>query len=154
MKLPQRLHRQSPFRFLPFILIAVFATFPVFAGTRTQQLTCTPCSLPFGAVPIGQTQTQVVVLANTGQTGVTVSAISLRGTDFGLPNLTLPLTVAAGQSVALQLSFSPTASGLTQGGATITSDASNSDLELRIRGTGAKGDGVVASPAFRLARCW
>jgi hypothetical protein len=89
----------------------------------------------------------VVVLANTGQTSVKVSAISLRGTDFGLPNLTLPFTVGAGQSVALQVSFSPTASGLTQGGATITSDASNSDLELRIRGTGSKGYGVAASPS-------
>ena len=147
MKLPQRLHRQFLFRILFLALIAVFSTLPVFGGNTTQQLTCAPCSLPFGAVAVGQTQTQVVVLANTGQTSVTVSAINLRGADFGLPNLTLPLTVGAGQSVALQVSFSPTASGLTQGGATITSDASNSDLELRIRGTGAKGDGVVANPS-------
>src|SRR4029077_3416178 len=148
MKLPHFIRRHfSILAFVTFTITCLSVTLPLFAGTGTRQLTCTPSSLPFGSVPTGQTQTQVLVLANSGQTNVIVSAINLSGSEFSLPNLTLPLPVAAGQSVAIEVSFSPTAVGLIQGGGTITSNASNANLALRLRGTGAKGNGVVASPS-------
>ncbi len=128
------------------ITVALF-TVPLCAGASTQQLTCAPCTLRFGAVPIGQTETEVAVLANSGQTSVTVSAANLSGTGFSLSNLTLPLVLAAGQSVSLNVTFSPTVTGWTGGKGTITSNASNSKLQLQLGGSGTTSDSLVASPA-------
>jgi len=76
-----------------------------------------------------------------------VSAVNLSGTEFSVLNLSLPLVLAAGQSVVLNLTFSPTATGWTGGQSTVTSNASNSRLQLQLAGTGATSDSVVASPA-------
>jgi hypothetical protein len=148
MKLPPAICQQFPLRFISILTIALCGiTLPIFAGTGTQQLTCTPSDLLFGFVAIGQTETQLVVLANSGQTNVTVSAITLSETQFSAPNLSLPLTVPAGQSVAIEVAFSPDAASVTQAVGTITSDASNSNLGFRLRGTGIKRTTVTSNPS-------
>jgi hypothetical protein len=86
-------------------------------------------------------------LTNSGQTSVTVSAFSLSGAEFSLSNLSLPLNLAAGQSVPLNVTFSPTAAGWVPGAGTFASNASNPQLLLELRGTGTTSDGVAASPA-------
>ncbi len=101
----------------------------------------------FGGVPLGQTETEIVVLTNGGQTSVTVSAANVSGSGFSLSNLKLPLVLAAGQSVALNITFSPTATGWAGGKTTITSNASNTQLALELGGSGTTSDSLVASPA-------
>ncbi len=148
MSLPQSISQSFSARvfFILMITVALFAL-PVWAGASTQQLTCAPCTLRFGAVPIGQTETEIVVLTNGGQTSVTVSAANLTGTGFNLSNLSLPLVLAAGQNASLNVTFSPTATGWTGGKGTITSNASNSKLQLELAGSGTTSDSLVASPA-------
>jgi hypothetical protein len=148
MRLPQSISQPFSARvfFILVLTVALFAL-PVWAGTSKQQLTCAPCTVRFGAVPIGQTETEIVVLANGGQTSVTVSAANLTGTGFSLSNLRLPLVLAAGQSVSLNVTFSPTATGWTGGKGTVTSNASNSKLQLELAGSGTTSDSLVASPA-------
>lgn len=148
MRLPQSLPQPFSTRVFFLITITIFVTMlHLCASAATQQLTCTPSLLRFGSVPLGQTETQVVVLTNGGQTSVTVSAFNLSGTEFRLSNLSLPLNLAAGQSVPLNVTFSPTAAGWVPGVGTFTSNASNPVLLLEVRGTGATSDGLAASPA-------
>jgi Abnormal spindle-like microcephaly-assoc'd, ASPM-SPD-2-Hydin len=148
MRLPQSI--SQPFSTRVFIIliitVAQFAL-PLWAGASKQQLTCAPCSVRFGTVPIGQTETEIVVLTNGGSTSVTVSAANLGGTGFSLSNLTLPLVIPAGQSVSLNVTFSPTATGWTGGKGTITSNAANPQLTLELGGSGTTSDSLVASPA-------
>jgi hypothetical protein len=118
------------------------------ARAATPQLTCTPSTLRFGNVQTGQAETQVVILTNGGTASVTVSAINLSGAEFTLSQPGLPLTLSAGQSTALSVTFSPTATGWVQGDVTFTSNASNSDLKLGLGGTGAASDGIIASPSL------
>ncbi len=147
MRLPQSLPRSFSIRVFFLFLAALFATLmPLSAGAASQQLTCAPCALHFGVVAIGQSETQLVVLTNTGQTSVTVSSFSVNGAGFSLSNTTFPVTVAAGQSVSANVIFSPTENGWEQATGTFTSTASNTKLQLQLRGTGAASESIVASP--------
>jgi hypothetical protein len=101
----------------------------------------------FGSVPIGQTETQIVVLTNSGTTSVTVTANTTTGSAFTLSNLSLPLTLAAGQSTSVNLTFTPTTTGHTSGSSAFTSNASNPQLQLQLEATGATSAGVTASPS-------
>jgi hypothetical protein len=148
MRLPQSISQSFSTRvFIILIITVALFALPVWAGASNQQLTCAPCTLRFGAVPIGQTETEIVVLTNGGQTSVSVSAASLTGTGFSLSKLSLPLVLAAGQSASLNVTFSPTATGWTGGKGTVTSNASNSKLQLELAGSGTTSDSLVASPA-------
>ena len=132
--------------FIVIITVALFAL-PLCAGASTQQLTCAPCTVRFGAVPVGQTETEIVVLTNGGQTSVTVSAANLSGSEFSLSNLKLPLVSRQDRAPSLNVTFSPTATGWSGGKGTITSNASNPQLQLQLTGSGTTSDSVVASPA-------
>lgn len=148
MRLPQSLPHSFSIRvFLLVIISVVQLALPLCARASTQQLTCAPCNVNFGAVPVGQTETEVVVLTNGGSSSVTLSAVNLSSAPFSMSNLKLPLTLASGQAVVLYATFSPSVTGWTGGKGTITSNASNSRLSLELGGSGTKSDAVVASPA-------
>ena len=148
MRLPQSLPQSFSIRvFLLVIISVVLFALPLCARTSTQQLTCAPCNVNFGSVPVGQTETEVVVLTNGGSSSVTLSAVNFSGTQFSMSNLNLPLTLASGQAVVLYATFSPSVIGWTGGKGIVTSNASNSQLQLELGGGGIKSDAVVASPA-------
>lgn len=147
MRLPQSLPRSFSIRVFFILSATLFAAMlPLSAGAATQQLTCVPGALHFGVVAVGQSETQLVVLTNTGQASVTVSAFTVTGAGFTLSNSTFPLTLAAGQSVSLNVTFAPTSDGWVQGIGTFTSTANNTRLQLQLRGTGAASESIVASP--------
>jgi Abnormal spindle-like microcephaly-assoc'd, ASPM-SPD-2-Hydin len=92
-------------------------------------------------------ETEIVVLSNSGDTSVTVSAFKLTGSEFSVFNLRLPLDLAPGQKVALRVSFSPITMGATGEQVTLTSNASNSQLQLEFQGSGISSTSVIARPA-------
>jgi Abnormal spindle-like microcephaly-assoc'd, ASPM-SPD-2-Hydin len=146
MRLPQSILLST--RVFTIIKIALIASMlPLCARASAQQLTCTPCGVHFGSVPIGQTETEILVLANSGSTSVTVSAMSLGGSEFSLANLSLPFVLAAGQSVPVNVTFSPSATGWTGQQGTFTSNASNPRLRFQAAGSGIRSNSVAASPA-------
>ena len=151
MRLPQSLHQPFSTRMLTIITIALIAVvLPLGATASVQQLTCAPCSLRFGSVPIGQTETDTIVLTNSGLTSVTVSAVNLGSSEFSLSNVTLPLVVPTGQSVSVNVTFSPNATGLTNEQGIVTSNATNPKLHLQVAGSGTTSTSFVASPASLL----
>ncbi len=149
MRLPHSIVQPLSSRVLFAMIVALYATaFSFGAQTTTRQLTFSPSVLYFGTVPVGQTESQLITLTNSGQTSVTVSAMSLlRGTEFSFPQLSLPLTLAAGQSIDINVTFSPTANGWVGGNATFSSSASNPKVWFQFAGTGVTSDPMVASPS-------
>ena len=147
MRLPQSISHSFSIRVFSSIAVTLFATMILCAGGAAQQLTSTPYPLLFGSVVIGQSESEIVVLANTGQTSVTVSAMKATGAMFKASGLALPLILPAGQSVPLQVTFSPTIVGSTQAGITFTSNASNPSLQLGLGGTGITRNSLGSSPA-------
>jgi hypothetical protein len=116
------------------------------AAAATQQLTCSPGSLRFGTVALGQSETQLVRITNTGQTSATISAISVSLAQFRVSGITLPIVVGAGRSLDLNVTFSPAATGWLGAKILITSNASNPTLQLAAGGTGVTSDSLTASP--------
>jgi hypothetical protein len=109
------------------------------AGTGTVagagQLGISPATLDFGSVVVGQSKSLTATLSATGST-VTVSSATASTPEFALSGLSLPWTVAAGQSVSVKLTFTPQASGTATASASFTSDASNSPALESLTGSG------------------
>lgn len=147
MRLPQSSSRSfSISRVFISILIALATMLSLRAQGATQQLQCSAVGLRFGTVAIGQSETQLIVLTNTGTTAATVSSISASASGFTVSGVNLPLNLAAGQSKGLNVTFTPTAVGWTGGVVTFTSNASDANLQLGVEGTGAERVAVTAAP--------
>jgi len=128
--------------------ILVLGMVPVGAAAATSQLACTPSNLQFGDIVVGQTETLLVTATNNGQTSVTVFGITVGNSEFTTSSLSLPLVLLAGQSVDLNVSFTPMAMGWTGGRIKFISNASNPILQLEVEGTGVRSEAVTASPSM------
>src|SRR5580698_7596010 len=117
-------------------------------GTGTQAgLTIAPAALTFGNVIVGQSGTQSVKLTNSGNSSVTINLATLAGNGFGMTGLSLPTTLAGGQSLSFNVQFAPTTSGAASGSVTFTDNAPGSPQVLSMVGTGvATNSTLVANP--------
>jgi hypothetical protein len=77
-------------------------------------------TIAFSPVVVGARETQSFVLSNAASTSITVSAVSVSGTDFSGPTgLTTPVLIGSGQSVSFQVTFAPQTGTLYQGTLTV-----------------------------------
>ncbi len=125
------------------IAIVLLGMVPVSAEA---QLTNSPAYLRFGNTVVGQTESLLLTVTNTGATSVTVSGV-VSGAEFNTSSLSLPLTLPAGGSFDVTVSFTPTATGWTHGTIEFSSDASNAPLAVDVRGTGVSAVSGTASPS-------
>jgi len=98
-------------------------------------LVLNPASLDFGTVTVGSSSTLAITLSATGAP-VTISAAQSDSSEFTLPGLTLPLTVAVGQNVQMNVKFKPAMSGTASARLTLTSNADNSPTTVALTGVG------------------
>jgi Abnormal spindle-like microcephaly-assoc'd, ASPM-SPD-2-Hydin/Protein of unknown function (DUF1573) len=101
----------------------------------------------FGGVIVGSIQTLVEILTNTGGTSVTISQTAITGTGFSLSGITAPVTLSAGQSANLSVSFAPQSAGSATGNITITSNAPNPTLTIPLSGTGLAAGELTSNPS-------
>src|SRR5260221_348132 len=109
--------------------------------SSTRAISLSTTSLNFGNEVVGGTSTLAVAVKNTGNLSLTVSAITITGTGFGLSNGTSGATLAAGQTANLNVVFSPKAAGSASGKITIASNAGNSPSTITVAGTGVSSTG-------------
>jgi hypothetical protein len=133
---------------LPFLLAGCGSTGVVAGGGNqpTQSgnsisVAVTPASLSFGNVTVGSTSTKTVLVTNTGNADLVISAVAVTGAGFGLNSVSFPLTITAGSSYTASLTFSPQTAGSSSGTATISSNAATSPTSVSFDGNG------VSSPA-------
>jgi hypothetical protein len=93
-------------------------------------------SVAFGYVVVGSTEQQSLVLTNHGPTSVTIERVTVTGTNFSESGFALPLTIAAGHTVALLVHFTPKTVGNFQEKVTIQSNASNPLITVISTGLG------------------
>ena len=116
-------------------------------GVTPGTLTANPASQAFGSVQVGSTSNKSQTVTNTGGVAVTISQASMTSARFSLSGLTLPTTLTANQSVTFTVTFSPTSAGAVSGTLAVTSNASNSPLNVALSGTGTAPGQLSVSPA-------
>ena len=87
-------------------------------------LELSPASLSFGTVVVGQSEAQTATLKNSGSSSVTVWKASVSSAAFTISGLALPVTLAAGQSTTITVTFAPKTSGWASGSVAISGTAS------------------------------
>jgi len=112
------------------------------AGGKIQLLKAQPSSISFGSLTLGQTATVPVVVTNSSSLPVTLTALRDFGSGFSASGLTLPTSLARGQSATLQVSFTPTAAGASGGGILIEGGS----LIIPVTGTGESIGQLTLSP--------
>lgn len=110
-------------------------------------LTPSPSSLNFGSVQLGSNQALPETLTNTGGSTVTVTQVNPTGTGFSVSGLSLPLILVAGQSLAFNVTFTPSSAGNSSGNLAIISDASNSLLNVSLSGNGLAPGALTPNPS-------
>lgn len=147
MRLPQSRRTSLFIRvFSALFLPLIGATLPLHART-SGQLRSSPVNLRFASVAVAQTETESVTLTNTGKSSTTISAITVNHSGFSLSGLHLPVVVAPGASTKLNVTFAPTKSGWVGAEINVTSNASNSILQIGIHANAVSSDPLAAAPS-------
>jgi hypothetical protein len=95
-------------------------------------------NLAFGTVPIGSSKTVADTLSNNTSAAITISSIQGLGSGFSVTGITVPLVLAAGQSVSFSVEFQPTAAGNPS--TTISFDGQNGQAYVSLS---VSGDAVT-----------
>ena len=105
------------------------------AGGLAGQLTASAATLSFGTVTLGSRKTLTATLSATGSS-VTISSATTTNPEFTLAGISVPQTIAAGQSVSFNLTFSPLFSGAASGTISLASNAANTPTVEALTGSG------------------
>jgi len=119
---------------------------PSTASTTPGQLGANPSSLSFGSVQVGNIKTLSEAVTNTGGSSVTLSQATVVGTEFSISGLSLPLTLAAGQSVTFAATFAPQSAGSASASISVSSNASNSTMTISLAGSGTAQGQLAVTP--------
>ncbi|HEU5103407.1 MAG TPA: Ig-like domain-containing protein, partial [Roseiflexaceae bacterium] len=129
------------------------------AYAAAPEINVQPLTASFGAQEVGGTSAaQTVTIQNTGDAALSVSGISLGGADAGMfaaggtCGSTFPLTVVAGGSCTVLLTFHPTSMGARSASLTLASDDGDEPaVAVALSGTGVDttppAAPVISSPA-------
>jgi phospholipase C len=121
------------------------------AGVSGPVVTLSPTSLTFASQAVGTTSSpQNVTLTNSGTSTLTISSITIAGTnpgDFSETN-TCGASVSAGANCTITVKFAPTAAGTRTASVSIADNAPGSPQTVGLTGTGTGGGGpaVTLSP--------
>lgn len=112
-------------------------------GVTSESVTASPASMSFGKVNLGQSLTLPVVLTNTRTWNVILTSLHTMDSAFSVSGATFPLTLVAGQSATLYVTFKPKSLGLIGGRSFISGPA----LTIPLTGTGASQPRLGITPA-------
>ncbi len=104
-------------------------------GVSAGQLTSSAGALNFGSVAVGASKVMTATLTASGSS-VTITSATSTSAEFRLAGLSLPTTLAAGQSAPVSLTFTPQSSGAASGSISLTSNAANTPVVETLSGSG------------------
>ena len=121
-------------------------------GGGSPAASLSPTSLTFASQTVGTTSAaQAVTLSNSGSAALSITGIALTGTnsgDFGQTN-NCGSSLAAGSSCAINVTFTPTATGTRSATLAVTDNASNSPQTASLTGAGVSSGGTPTATLSR-----
>ena len=109
-------------------------------------LTVTTPHLDFGTVVIGASKSLTDIVTNSTASNVIISQARVTGNGFQIVGPSFPLTLAAGQSATLSLTFTPQAAGSPVGTVLVTSNAPNPTAMVDLSATAVTAGVLNANP--------
>ncbi len=95
-------------------------------------------TLNFGSVSLGSSKQMPAQITNSGNSGVSLSGVTLSGPGFTVSGISSGTTLAPGQSATLNVTFAPSSTGGSSGSIVIASNATNSPLTITLSGSGVQ----------------
>jgi hypothetical protein len=111
------------------------------SGTGVKGTLSAASSIDFGKVMVGHDSTIQTTLKNTGQASVTINSLTMSGSAFSNGTFATPLTIAAGETANLDLTFTPTIGGSATGTVSFTL-GDNTSVRMTLKGVGVSAAGV------------
>jgi len=107
-----------------------------------------------GVQNAGATSAQTVTIRNNGDGQLTINTLAVTGTDasqFAIVDLpTLPLQIAPGASLNVNVAFSPTTTGPKKAALHMTTnDPNHATFDVNLRGLGTLGQGGTNEPSLQ-----
>src|SRR5579885_2863696 len=96
-----------------------------------------PTSVNFGKVTIGKQSTQTVSISNTGNTSISITQATFSNPQFSLSGVTLPMSMATGQTGSLTVAVTPTATGSITGTMTVQGSDGSSPASVNLTANAA-----------------
>jgi hypothetical protein len=103
--------------------------------------------MSFDKVQVGNNQSQRATLTNSGASTVTVNRVTASRESFSVSGLTLPLTLAAGQSQPFSVIFAPQTAGSVDGNLVMVGSGSNPTIDVPLAGNGLAAVSLTANPS-------
>lgn len=117
-------------------------------GGGTPDIALSSSLLSFGNITIGSSLTLITNLSNTGTAALTVDSVRMNLSGAFTTSFATPVTIPAGSSEALSVTFTPAAFGPDSASLRIYSnDPDEASIPLALRGSGVFPGGVLSSPA-------
>lgn len=149
MRLPQSITPPLSVRIVHFLTnglaLILLALLPSSAAA-SPQLASNPTGVRFGGVVVGQTETLLVTLTNSGAATMTIASMNVSNSDFTTSPVSLPMSLAPGQSFNLSVSFTPAEKGWTSGTIAFSSTTYPA-FSLLVEGSGVNSEALTATPS-------
>ena len=107
------------------------------SSSKGAQLSVTPSSMNFGSVNVGTSQAKNGTLT-AGSSAIVVSSASWNGSGYTLTGITFPTTIPAGSTLPFTVTFAPQTAGSTPGQVAFLSNATDSNLQVALNGSGVQ----------------
>jgi hypothetical protein len=104
-------------------------------GLPPGSLSANPPSITFSNVLVGDQQSIPETVTNSSGSSVTITQAVVTGAGFSLSGISLPATLAGGQSATFNVVFTPQSAGNVSGNVAIKSNASNPTLNIPLAGS-------------------
>lgn len=108
------------------------------AGTGASSLAASKTSLSFGTVKLGGSGVLGVTITNAGNSNIAISNVSISGAGFSASGVPTGLILTPGQTSILDVTFTPSATGILKGSVAVATNASSTALTVSLSGTGAQ----------------
>lgn len=119
--------------------------------SSSAQISASPSSVAFGTVAEGTTNSQPIILTNSGGSTLTFSQIGVTGAGFGQTGLSTSSTIPAGGRMTFNATFAPTTASTISGSITLTTSGTPSPLTINLAGTGQATSLLLSASPTSLA---
>jgi hypothetical protein len=117
-------------------------------STSSGAVSLSNANLDFGTVVVGSSKSMTDTMTNSTSSAVTISSAAASDSHFRIVSPSFPMTLMAGQTMKMTVSFTPSAAGNPAGKLALRgSSLGNGEMDVALTGNGVDAGKLTVSPA-------